>query len=125
MRGKRALNSEGENHMATPQTAPSEEPRRLPEFARIRIRDGVAEPGGEVEVEPDIGRVYFQNEDNRDYRIRFWRAENGEQSGIDVLLRSFETIAIVIKRDDEFQYQIVSSHHRTEMPSGPGGSIKN
>ena len=96
----------------------------LPHSAKIRIVKGESHPYGEVEVAPDFGRVHFQNEDDREYLLQFWRPDLGEKTAIDVVLRSLETITIAIKKDDEFLYNIVSLGG-DRVATGPGGPIRN
>ena len=100
---------------------PKREPGQLPQFEKIRVSDSLPHPKGEVEVAPDIGRIAFQNEDNKEYRIRFWSKDGGEKTAIDIVLRSLETIIVVIKQYDEFFYYVVEEggHKRMDAPGGP------
>jgi hypothetical protein len=93
----------------------------LPQFEKIRVADSLTQPNGEVEVAPGVGRIAFQNEDNKEYRIRFWSKDGGEKTAIDIVLRALETITVAIKQDDEFFYYVVEEdgHKRMEAPGGP------
>ena len=95
----------------------------LPESATITIRDQQPDPCGEVEVTPNGGRIHFQNEDDRDYRLRFWKAETKETEGIDILLGARASVTVVIKKDDVFSYSVGDID---KVASGKGGGpIKN
>jgi hypothetical protein len=95
----------------------------LPESATITIRNQEPHPCGEVEVTPNGGRVHFQNEDDREYRLRFWKAETKETEGIDVLLPAGARVTVVINKDDVFSYSVQDME---KVASGKGGGpIKN
>jgi hypothetical protein len=99
---------------------------QLRESAKVRIVKGEPHPHGEVEVAPDFGRVHFQNEDEKEYVLRFWHPESAEKTGIDIVLRSLETITIAIKKDDEFLYSVIGiGIGGDRVATGPGGPIKN
>jgi hypothetical protein len=98
----------------------------LPHSAKIRIVKGEPHPHGEVEVAPDFGRVHFQNEDDKEYLLRFWHPTGDEKTGIDVVLHSLATITIAIKKDDEFLYSVISiGISGDRVATGPGGPIRN
>lgn len=109
--------------MAT-KPAPKREPGQLPQFEKILVSDSSAHPKGEVEVAPGVGRIAFQNEDNKEYRIRFWSKDAGEKTAIDIVLRALETITVAIKQDDEFLYYVVAEDGHKKMDA-PGGPIRN
>lgn len=99
------------------------DPGQLPQFEKIRVEHSYPDPKDEVEVAPGVGRIAFQNEDNTEYRIRFW-SKGGEKNAIDIVLRALETITVAIKQDDEFFYYVVSKDG-DKLMEGPGGPIKN
>lgn len=101
------------------------EPGPLPQFEKISVADSLPHPKGEVEVAPGVGRIAFQNEDNKEYRIRFWSKDGGEKSAIDIVLRALETITVAIKQDDEFLYYVVDQDGRETTMDAPGGPIRN
>src|SRR5258708_24750945 len=76
----------------------------LPEAATITIRDQQPDPCGEVEVTPNGGRVHFKNEDDKEYRLRFWKTERDVTDGIDILLPAGGRVTVVINKDDVFSY---------------------
>jgi hypothetical protein len=98
--------------------------KNLPKSATIKITDQTAVPPGEVEVMPDVGRVHFRNEDSKEYKIRLWRPGTEPQFGIELVLAPNGTITIVIRKDDEFNYSIMSKTGNMEDGHG-GGPIKN
>jgi hypothetical protein len=97
--------------------------RDLPQSAKVRICNGAAIPEGELEFAADVRRVHFQNDDEREYRVRFWHPTNEENTAIEVVLRSLETITISLKENDEFVYRIIGPG--IEKFTGPGGPIRN
>ena len=96
----------------------------LPKSATIKIKDQNPAPSGEVEVLPDVGRVHFKNEDGKEYRIRLWRVGSDPNIGIELVLPPNGTISIVIRKEDEFDYTIMSKTGIMENGHG-GGPIKN
>jgi hypothetical protein len=102
--------------------------KSLPKSAIIKIKDQKPTPPGEVEVMPDVGRVHFKNEDGKEYRIRLWRVGPDSNSdsniGIELVLPPNGTISIVIRKDDEFNYLVMSKAGIAETGHG-GGPIKN
>jgi len=95
----------------------------LPKSATILISKGKAEPCGEVEVTPNGGRIYFVNQEDQPYRIRFYRPNTDPLAGFDVLLPAPGFLTIVIKENDEFMYEILSV--QDARSGGGGGPIKN
>jgi hypothetical protein len=98
--------------------------KNLPKSATIKIKDQNPTPSGEVEVLPDVGRVYFKNEDGKEYRIRLWRVGSEPNIGIELVLPPEGTISIVIRKEDEFNYTIMSKTGIMDNGHG-GGPIKN
>ena len=107
--------------MATTGAAKGKSP--LPKSATIIIHKGQTAPHGEVEVTPDGGRVHFTNEDKKEYRLRLWPVMEPSKS-IDILVPTHGTLTILIRKDDEFLYRLVTIHGE-EMVAGPGGPIRN
>ena len=103
---------------------PKREPGQLPQFEKIRVSNSSPHPRGEVEVAPDIGRIAFQNEDNKEYRLRFWSKEGGKKTSIDIVLRALETITVAIKQHDEFLYFVVGEDGGIQ-DDAPAGPIRN
>jgi hypothetical protein len=96
----------------------------LPKSATITIKHQDPIPPGEVEVMPDVGRVHFKNEDGKEYKIRLWRLGTEPNFGIELVLAPNGTITIVIRKDDEFNYTIMSKNGIMDTGHG-GGPIKN
>jgi hypothetical protein len=115
--------SKGESAMASSAVAKAKV-KNLPKSATIKIIDQTAVPPGEVEVMPDVGRVHFKNEDSKEYKIRLWRPGTEPHFGIELVLAPNGTITIVIRKDDEFNYSIMSKTGGMETGRG-GGPIKN
>jgi hypothetical protein len=100
------------------------EARYLPEFAIITIRDKKPCPADEVEVTPNAGKVHFDNEDDREYRLRLYKPDTDPVAGIDILLTARGRSTVVIKKDDVFSYLILDLSG--DMSSGNGGGpIRN
>jgi hypothetical protein len=79
----------------------------LPKSATITIKDHKPDDSGEVEVTPDGGRIIFDNKDNEDYRLRF--RSTTTQSTIDLLLPAKGQTTVLIKKDDEFMYDVLNA----------------
>jgi hypothetical protein len=108
----------------TVETTGVAEARYLPESRTITIRDGKPCPDDEVEVTPKGGRVHFENEDEREYRLRLFKPDADPLSGIDILLPAKSTVTVIIKKLDVFSYAIVPVYN--ELLSGNGGGpIRN
>ena len=96
----------------------------LPESATIKIYDQVPDPCGEVEVTPKGGRVHFENQDAKEYRLRLYKPGTDPLKGIDILLPANGRVTVIIKRYDEYQYSVVDVID--EISSGKGGGpIRN
>jgi hypothetical protein len=106
--------------MATPAT--KAELNSLPRTATITVRNKEPYPPGEVEVTPEAGRVYFENKDSEDYRVRFWPKENPAVA-IDLLLIAGGSLAVVIKPNDEFSYSVAGFNDLDKAATN--GPIKN
>jgi hypothetical protein len=97
--------------------------------ATITISQQTAIPPTEVEVKPNVGRISFVNQDQNDYRLRFWKEGTSQKESIDVLIPAGGTITIAIKTGDSFYYLILNG----EAPIGgdvdieirPFGPIRN
>jgi hypothetical protein len=98
--------------------------KKLPKSATIKIIDRTAVPRGEVEVMPDVGRIHFKNKDRKEYKIRLWRSGTEPHFGIELVLAPNGTITVVIRKDDEFYYSLISKSGNVE-PGPGGGPIKN
>jgi hypothetical protein len=79
----------------------------LPKSRVIEIIDGNPVPPDRVEVSPDGGRIYFENRDPVEYRLRFGDDEEVRDWNIDVLLPAHGSVVIPIKLDDEFLYAVI------------------
>ncbi len=110
--------------MAMTGTTKAEE-STLPESATITIRDQQPDPCGEVEVTPNGGRVHFQNEDDKEYRLRFWKTERNATDGIDILLPAGARVTVVINKDDVFSYGVGDIDGSKVSTGKGGGPIKN
>ena len=106
--------------MATPATK-AELP--LPRTATITVRDKEPYPPGPVEVTPDAGRVYFENKDTENYRVRLWPAKGNPDLAIDILLPAGGSLAVVIKPNDEFSYSVVGFNDLDKAATN--GPIRN
>jgi hypothetical protein len=98
--------------------------KNLPRSATIKIRDQRAVPSGEIEVMPDVGRVHIRNEDNKDYRIRLWRAGSDRNLGIELVLAPHGIITLLIRKDDVFEYSVMNKLGIMDNGNG-GGPIRN
>lgn len=98
----------------------------LPLYATITIVNGMPDLNGQtVEVTPNGGRVHFQNEDDKAYRLRLWKLGD-EKSSIDILLPAGGRISVMINKDQEFQYRIVNFNDLDIVKTGAGGGgIRN
>jgi len=106
--------------MATPAT--KAELDSLPRTATITVRNKEPYPPGAVEVTPEAGRVYFENKDSEDYRVRFWPKGNPAVA-IDLLLLAGGSLAVVIKPNDEFSYCVAGLNELDKAATN--GPIKN
>jgi len=97
----------------------------LPESATITIRDQKLYLCGEVEVTPNGGRIHFQNEDDKEYRLRFWKTEANAEEGIDILLSAGASVTVVINKDDVFSYSFRDIGDSKVASGKGGGPIKN
>jgi hypothetical protein len=97
----------------------------LPESATITIENKKPNPKGEVEVTPNGGRITFENEDNKDYRLRLFKWATRPEAGIDILLPANGSVTVVIKSKDEFGYGLVDIGGGKVEIGGGGGPIKN
>jgi hypothetical protein len=96
----------------------------LRESATITICNQEPRPSTEVEVTPKGGRVHFENQDDKEYRLRLWKRDTKPFAGIDILLPARGRVTIVIKRDDEFLFAIVDIIDEVSVGQG-GGPIRN
>ena len=110
--------------MATTGTTKAEE-SSLPRSATITIREQEPCPSDTVEVTPHGGRVHFENEDEQEYRIRFWKPKTDANAGIDILLPARGRVTLVIKRNDEFQYSVMKIDNENAMSGKGGGPVVN
>jgi hypothetical protein len=116
--------------MAESAAAPKED-RALPKSATIAIRDQEAKPNGEVEVEPNVGRIQFVNHDDTDYRLRFWKQDTPAMNGIDVVLVAGGTLTIAIKTNDSFYFAVLNDAgltkdgFETDIEQFANGPIRN
>jgi hypothetical protein len=97
----------------------------LPKSATITIREQHPSPSGEVEVTPDGGRVHFHNKDKKEYRLRLWRAKTDPSAGIDLLLPANGRVTVVIKKRDEYYYDVMNINASLAESGNGGGPIKN
>jgi hypothetical protein len=107
--------------MAT--TGTKTEQTSLPQSATITISGQKPNPPGLVEVTPNGGRVYFENKDSEDYRLRLWPVKNNTDPGIDILLPAGGNFAVAIKPDDEFMYSVIPINSLEKVSTN--GPIKN
>ncbi len=110
--------------MATTGTAKAKQVT-LPRSATITIRDQEPSPAGEVEVTPEGGRVHFDNEDKKEYRLRLWKPRTDPNAGIDILLPAGGCITVVIKKRDEYRYSVIGIAGGDADTGSGGGPIKN
>jgi hypothetical protein len=68
--------------------------------------------------------VHFENQDDKEYRLRLWKRDTKPFAGIDILLPARGRVTIVIKRDDEFLFAIVDIIDEVSVGQG-GGPIRN
>jgi hypothetical protein len=106
-------------------TTRAEEESTLPESATICIRKQELYPPGEVEVTPYGGRIHFQNEDDNEYRLRFWKTETDPDAGIDILLPAGGRVTVVINKNDVFSYSFRDIGDSKVASGKGGGPIKN
>ncbi len=97
----------------------------LPKSATITIREQHPHPSGEVEVTPDGGRVHFHNKDKKEYRLRLWRPKTDPSAGIDIFLPAAGRVTIVIKKKDEYYYNVMHIDGDSGASGTGGGPIKN
>jgi hypothetical protein len=97
----------------------------LPKSATITIREQHPSPAGEVEVTPHGGRIHFQNEDKREYRLRLFKAKTEPVAGIDILIPAGGRVTVVIKEKDEFNYRVMNAEGGEAFSGNGGGPIKN
>jgi len=97
----------------------------LPKSATITIKNQYPEPCGELEVTPDGGRIIFENKDEQEYRVRFWKPKTDSAAGLDILLPAQGTFTVVIKKNDEFEYSVMDLGDEQALSGNGGGPIKN
>lgn len=95
----------------------------LPKSATIAISRGKPVPSDEVEVTPKAGRIHFKNKDKADHRLRLWRKGTSPNTGIDILLPAGGRTTIVIKKNDEFNYDVMTI--KNLIINATYGPIKN
>jgi hypothetical protein len=99
--------------------------KALPRSATITIRDQKPKPPGEVEVTPHGGRIHFQNQDRKEYRLRFWKVGTESEDGIDMLLLAKSRLTVVIKKGDEFHFSVMPILGGHALNGVGGGPIRN
>lgn len=97
----------------------------LPRSKTITIREKHPHPSGEVEVTPDGGRVHFHNKDKKEYRLRLFRPKTEPSTGIDLLLPAHGRLTVVIKKRDEYYYDVLNIDADIAESGNGGGPIKN
>ena len=97
--------------------------KSFPKSQTITISHGIPVPPGKVEVTPDAGRIHFKNKDKSDHRLRFWKKETDPNSGIDILLPAGGRTTVVIKKNDEFNYDVMTI--KNPIIHSTYGPIKN
>jgi hypothetical protein len=97
----------------------------LPGSATITICNQDPDPPGKVEVTPDGGRIEFDNQDDKEYRLRLWRTDSDSSKGIDILLSPGDSVTVVIKKNDEFLYSVVNISGDEAANGHGGGPIRN
>jgi hypothetical protein len=95
----------------------------LPKSATITISRGKPTPPDKVEVTPEAGRIHFKNKDKADHRLRLWKPGTDPNAGIDILLPAGARITIVIKKNDEFNYDVLNI--KNLIVNATYGPIKN
>jgi hypothetical protein len=95
----------------------------LPKSATITISQGKPVPSDEVDVTPDAGRIHFKNKDKADHRLRLWRKGTDPNKGIDILLPAGGRTTVVIRSNDEFNYDVLSI--KNLIINATYGPIKN
>jgi hypothetical protein len=106
------------------------EPEAL-QFAVIKVQNQIPDPRGEVEVPPGSGRIVFQNLDPIEYRVRFFAerfydgGRDPNTGGIDLLLPANGSLALLIKKDESFNYSIMSMQNLNALTGQGGGPGKN
>jgi hypothetical protein len=97
----------------------------LAPWAKITIREQTPYPPDKVEVTPHAGRIFFQNEDPVEYRIRFWKPGTDSSVGIDLLLPAAGHLTLLIKKDDAFSYSVMHTDSENAMTGKGGGPVTN
>jgi hypothetical protein len=100
------------------------EAKHLPESATITIRNQAPDPSGIVEVTPKGGRVHFENQDDKEYRLRLYKPKTKALEGIDILLPARGRATVIIKRHDAFLYIVMDPIDEVATGKG-GGPITN
>lgn len=103
----------------------SEPPNHLAESATITISEEYIDPPGTVAVTPNGGRIYFQNAEAREYRVRFWNAKRHESEGIDFVLPANGLLTTIIKEGDEFLFSVLQVGDALIASGRGGGPIIN
>ena len=100
--------------------------RALPLFKTITIINQDPSPNDRVEVTPDAGRVIFENKDPLEYRIRLYKpGTDPDVDGIDLLLPANGLLSVIIRRNDEFNYSVMSTNSVLAATGKGGGPITN
>jgi hypothetical protein len=113
-----------------PESAAVQKEYALPHSATIRIHDQQATPDTLVEVEPNVGRVLFVNQDGTNYRLRFWKENTDPIAGIDVVLVPGGNFTIAINTNDSFYFTVLNDTGLTkegnlEFAKYANGPIRN
>ena len=90
------------------ESAAAQKEYALPHWATIKISAQEAIPNGVVEVEPNVGRILFVNEDGTNYRLHFWRETGTPMEGIDVVLVPGGHLTIAINTNDSFYFTVLN-----------------
>jgi hypothetical protein len=99
----------------------------LPLFRRIIITDQTPSPADRVEVNPNAGRIVFENKDPLEYRIRLYKPDTDPDAGggIDLLLPANGFLSVIIRPNDEFMYSVMATSSVLASTGKGGGPITN
>ena len=97
-----------------PESAAVQKEYPLPHSATIKIHEQQATPDTLVEVEPNVGRVLFVNQDGTNYRLRFWKENTDPIAGIDVVLVPGGNFTIAINTNDSFYFTVLNDSGLTK-----------
>jgi hypothetical protein len=97
----------------------------LPHSATIKIHEQQAIPNTAVEVEPNVGRILFVNQDGTNYRLRFWKENTDPLAGIDVVLVPGGNFTIAINTNDSFYFTVLNDAGLTKEGNLEFGKYAN